>query len=381
MNMGNMIDYLEWRGDITLDISPFNEIDNLLLSCVSYGEFDGIVPVEGEGEIELCDVVTKFFELHSPEELKADQSFINWVPEMLRQMAKTDRFGHMILRNYINILDYEKELQFSAVEILPGDGTSFVSFKGTDDMIVAWKEDFNLSYRTIPADFEAALYLNRIHGQTDMPIRVGGHSKGGNLAVYASSYCYYRIRDRIEAIYCNDGPGFHEGFKNSRELEESAGKIRRYIPENSIIGMLLEHKAAPIIVESDETGLMQHNPVSWQVSCKEFVRREELGEIGKLFDSTFREWIGSVDAPNRMKFIEDMFSVLESAGTPYLSHVMYGGLKTSLKMTAKLTELDPASKEIIEKLIRIMLNELDTRRKERKKIISFLAPPEDKEES
>ena len=260
--MGNIMDYISWRGDLSFAQSPFNEVDNLILACFSYVNLDGIPAVSGKKGIELKKLVKEFKKLHTIKELEADKSFIRLAPFMMFEMAESVRFGKCVIRNYANEIVTEAEQQFSAVEIVLEDGTSYVSFRGTDDTIIGWKEDFNLSTGVVPAQERAVEYMERISDKASGMLRVGGHSKGGNLAIYGSVMCK-SAHDKILEIYSNDGPGFSKEFQESPETAEMMPKIIRIIPEYSIIGTLLEHEKQPIIVASTSRGLPQHDGFSW----------------------------------------------------------------------------------------------------------------------
>ena len=181
--MGNIMDYINWRGDLSFEQSKFNEVDNLILACFSYGNLDGIPAVAEQKGIELKNLAEEFMKLHTMEELEADKSFIRLAPFMMLEMAETNRFGNSVIRNYVNEIVTEAEQQFAAVEIVLEDGTSYVSFRGTDDTIIGWKEDFNLSTGVVPAQERAVEYVRRVSENTSGMLRVGGHSKGGNLAI------------------------------------------------------------------------------------------------------------------------------------------------------------------------------------------------------
>ena len=147
-----MIDYLTWRGDLPFSKDPFNSIDAALLSSLSYIDFTDVVPAKGMGKVTMREAARVFFKLHSEEELAKDKSFINFCPSILRALANSDRFKGAMLSNFVDDTDIGREIQFGALEIETSDGIAFISFRGTDDRIIGWKEDFNLSYMTVPAE-------------------------------------------------------------------------------------------------------------------------------------------------------------------------------------------------------------------------------------
>ena len=348
--MGNIMDYISWRGDLTFAQSPFNEVDNLILACFSYVNLDRIPAVTRQKGIELKKLVKEFKKLHTIKELEADKSFIRLAPFMMFDMAESVRFGNCVIRNYVNEIVTEAEQQFSAVEIVLDDGTSYISFRGTDDTIIGWKEDFNLSTGVVPAQERAVEYMQRISDKASGMLRVGGHSKGGNLAIYGSVMCK-SVHDKILEIYSNDGPGFSKEFQESHETAEMMPKIIRIIPEYSIIGTLLEHEKQPIIVASTSRGLLQHDGFSWEVQGPGLVRRDSLNKTALRFVEILHKWIDGMDMEQKRLLIEDLFATLQASGYENLSEVQSGGIKSLAAMVKRLDKFAPESRGMMQELL------------------------------
>lgn len=348
--MGNIMDYISWRGDLTFAQSPFNEVDNLILACFSYVNLDRIPAVTRQKGIELKKLVKEFKKLHTIKELEADKSFIRLAPFMMFEMAESVRFGNCVIRNYVNEIVTEAEQQFSAVEIVLDDGTSYISFRGTDDTIIGWKEDFNLSTGVVPAQKRAVEYMQRISDKASGMLRVGGHSKGGNLAIYGSVMCK-SVHDKILEIYSNDGPGFSKEFQESPETAEMMPKIIRIIPEYSIIGTLLEHEKQPIIVASTSRGLLQHDGFSWEVQGPGLVRRDSLNKTALRFIEILHKWIDGMDTEQKRLLIEDLFATLQASGCENLSEVQSGGIKSLAAMVKRLDKFAPESRGMMQELL------------------------------
>ena len=348
--MGNIMDYISWRGDLTFAQSPFNEVDNLILACLSYVNLDRIPAVTRQKGIELKKLVKEFKKLHTIKELEADKSFIRLAPFMMFEMAESVRCGNCVIRNYVNEIVTEAEQQFSAVEIVLDDGTSYISFRGTDDTIIGWKEDFNLSTGVVPAQERAVEYMQRISDKASGMLRVGGHSKGGNLAIYGSVMCK-SVHDKILEIYSNDGPGFSKEFQESPETAEMMPKIIRIIPEYSIIGTLLEHEKQPIIVASTSRGLLQHDGFSWEVQGPGLVRRDSLNKTALRFIEILHKWIDGMDMEQKRLLIEDLFATLQASGYENLSEVQSGGIKSLAAMVKRLDKFAPESRGMMQELL------------------------------
>lgn len=348
--MGNIMDYISWRGDLSFEQSQFNEVDNLILACFSYVNLDGISAVTKQKGIGLKKLTKEFMKLHTMKELEADKSFIRLAPFMMMEMAKSVRFGKCVVRNYVNDIVTEAEQQFAAMEIVLEDGTSYVSFRGTDDTIIGWKEDFNLSTGVVPAQKRAIEYLQKISEHTDGMLRVGGHSKGGNLAIYGSVMCK-SAHEKILEIYSNDGPGFSREFQELPETKEMMPKIIRIIPEYSIIGTLLEHEKEPVIVASSSKGLLQHDAFSWEVQGPALVRRDSLNKTALRFIEILHKWIDGMDMEQKRLLIEDLFATLQASGYENLSEVQSGGLKSLAAMVKRVEKFAPESRGMMQDLL------------------------------
>lgn len=354
--MGNIMDYLEWRGDLTLEREPFCEVDNLLMSYLAYVRMDGIAPSPGEPPKSLKEISEEFFRIHSEEYLKKEKSLTRLAWKVMPKMLETERFGGVRIRNYVNYISQKNEVQFCAMEILLDDGTSFVAYRGTDDTIVGWKEDFAMVTGEVPAQATAVEYLNYVGHSCECELRVGGHSKGGNLAVYAAAQCEPEIQNRITVIYNNDGPGFRREFLESPGLAMIQSRIVRIVPESSIVGLLLLHNIKPQIIRSTQNGAMQHDGITWEVLGNRFVRAEEISMASAVFDKTLKKWMDEIEEPQRGAFIDDLFSVLEAPGVETFTELQNGGLRSLKEILSKIEDLQPESKKIVQQLLKGFLS-------------------------
>ena len=337
--MSNVLDYLTWRGDLTLAQDPFNSIDALLLSCLSYVDLKGIVPGTGDGRITMEEAAEKFFAMHSEEELAQDKTFTNYAPSLLKALAATERFKGAYLQNFVDDTDVSRLIQFAALEIDTSDGYAFVSYRGTDDAIIGWKEDFYLSFMTVPAEDEASLYLMEILHSRSEKIRIGGHSKGGHLAIYAAVTAPTSLVDRIEQIYNFDGPGFNHEAMETEPFKRIIPKITKIIPQTSIIGRLLENTVAPTVIRSTELGMMQHNPMTWQLEGKNFEECEGTDTISDAFDDAMTGWLNEMTFEDRKVFVDELFSVFEASGCDCLSDLTKVGVKGTRAMIDRMRQI------------------------------------------
>ena len=365
--MGNIMDYISWRGDLSFEQSQFNEVDNLILACFSYVNLDGISAVTKQKGIGLKKLTKEFMKLHTMKELEADKSFIRLAPFMMMEMAKSVRFGKCVVRNYVNDIVTEAEQQFAAMEIVLEDGTSYVSFRGTDDTIIGWKEDFNLSTGVVPAQKRAIEYLQKISEHTDGMLRVGGHSKGGNLAVYAACNSSEKIINRIIEIYNNDGPGFNQEILEIPEYQKIAKKIKKFVPEGCVFGIMLEYLEEMIVVKSDAKGLMQHSGFTWQIEGTHFVESKAINAESQAMDTAFKSWLVKVDEETRKNAVECLFSIIEAAGIKKINDFSEKTFTHLIVALKELKNMDSESRNALIQFFKVLLVENNNSRKEYKK--------------
>lgn len=309
----NILDYLDWRGDIKFKERGFNEVDNLIFSTLAYVEMDGLIDEKGT---EISEVYEKY------KSAKYDQSnmIINPAP-LLERTAKSERYKNVLVKYYVSKIDAEKQLQFSAVTFEFAEN-AYIAFRGTDNTLVGWHEDCNMSYLPQTAgQCEAANYLNEVSEKIKCDFIVGGHSKGGNFAVYASAFCCSDIKSRILKVYSNDGPGFNNTIANSQEYLSVIPKTEHIITDSSIVGILLSSKSKSKVIKSSAMGFDQHNPYTWNVFCTEFEKAEGLSQASIFMDTTTSRWIDSLSDESKKILIDSVFDSLESSGATTLNDI------------------------------------------------------------
>ena len=353
--MANISDYLDWRGDIPMSVDPFNEVDNLVLAELAYTDFADIVPPPSKEHqyVTLQDACEMFFSMYSEEEIMEKNSTTKVAPFLMKKMIKSKRFESMLLMDYVNEIDEENQTQFSVISFLLPDDTIFVSFRGTDNTIVGWKEDFNMSflYQT-QGQIRAARYLDDWCGDTTQKLRLGGHSKGGNFAVYAAAFCHPRIQERIVQVYSNDGPGFLKKITEQPQYQKMLPKVISTIPESSIVGMLLENELDHRVVKSSQSGAMQHDAMSWEVLGNHFVFAENLAESSIMLDKTLKNWIYGLEPEEREEFVNILFDTLQSTGATTLDELVANKMAMMNNISKTLSELSPEKQQVLRDVIK-----------------------------
>ena len=314
--MAGLFDYLDWRGDLTFEEAEFNEVDSMILAWLSYVALDGVVPEECSEHtaITIEEASAQFVKTHDVEKiLKETVSFTKSSVLMLQKLALCNRFRSLKLTGFVNHIDYKKETQFCAMTVLLGKNRYAVVFRGTDEHLISWKEDFNMSFLpVIPAQNMALSYLEGVAARIRGKFYVCGHSKGGNLAVYAGVRAAFQVRRKILEIYNHDGPGFYDLNGLGNAFEEMLPKIHTYVPETAVVGMLLEHAGEPVVVKSSGRGLFQHDAASWEILGPKFVTVDKVSDTSRMINDILKNWLKETSNEERAVFVDTLYKILET---------------------------------------------------------------------
>lgn len=358
--MPNILDYLDWRGDLEFQRDPLNEVDNLVFSVLSYMDFAGAVPtLEEAGSVSLADAAETLKQM--PEQITAPitSAFFSRLPVLLEKCAGSARYRDVRLSHYVNRVSFDEAEQFSALVFSTDDTTHFVAFSGTDDTLVGWKEDLEMSFRdVVPAQRSAVEYLDLVMSHLPGVFYLGGHSKGGNLAVFAGANISSEMQPSILLMYNNDGPGFQRAVIESPGYQRVANKILTFLPKSSVVGMLLNQSGHYHVVDSDETGFMQHNAFSWEVIGRTFVYQEGLSTASLKFNSALREWLDTVSLEEREDFVTVLFTILEATGARTLKDFTQDKLTNAKAMIATFKQLEPETQGLMKSLLETFFSEI-----------------------
>ena len=301
--MANIMDYLVWRGDVPLAHAPFNDIDGLILAALSYLNYPGTPSPLGDMAV------------HTGPAPRREINFVHDTRALLSAAGMTERFSGMVIHHPVSVLDGERDIQFAAVTIDLPDGRHYVAFRGTDNTIVGWREDFTMAFESpVPAQRAALQYLTEMAALLPGEILTGGHSKGGNLALYAASHAPVQVQERIRCVWCFDGPGLDDATIASPGYAAIARRIRSFVPRSSVVGMLLAYHPEYTVVKSNSVSVLQHDVFTWQVLGTTFETVTELDTSSQLVDQTVHEWLSRVSPEQRRLFVNTLFDLPEATG-------------------------------------------------------------------
>ena len=351
--MADLFDYLKWRGDLDFSQSPLNPVDSLIFSQLSYLPFDDIVPYpDKKDSISIGYAADLLNEKLNNQKKSPDKLTLLFKkdPELLNALASSNRFGNCKLSGFVNLVDIDREIQFSALCINISSKSAFIAFRGTDLNIVGWKEDFNMSFvDVIPAQLEAVAYLEKMASKIKGSFFIGGHSKGGNLAVYAAANCHKSIKKRIIDIYSFDAPGFHKKILTSEGFAQIKNKIRSFVPQSSVVGMFFEHGCDYNIVKSVKFGILQHELYSWEVTHNDLVYVDDVSLGSRFVDKTVKEWIAGQNKEQREQFLNALYTILESSEVKSLQELETSWFKAVGRMLKTFGSIDENKKQLIQK--------------------------------
>ena len=342
--MNNLANYIKWRGDLGFDISPLNEVDAIIFSELVYLDFSGYTEKTSLPLYKINNLYIKD---------KREQNFYNMaakdIVKLLAQSGSCDRFKNIAVSDYAAYDCDDNPMQFGACTFKFDADKIFVAFRGTDNTLTGWKEDCMIAVSdNIPSQLNAAAYLNMVANKySDCEIYIGGHSKGGNLAIYAAVNAFTEIKDRIKAVYNNDGPGFSKEFIESAQYKEISDRINTFVPQSSFVGMLLEHDEDYIIVKSANHSFWQHDAFSWHVVGNHFIHLDEDTKSIRFAEKNMKELINGLTNEQKKQIIDSAFEIMAEGGKITFEDIRKAGIKNIPDMIKAFNKIDDNSKKAL----------------------------------
>jgi len=348
---GNVYDYLAWRGDLSFAKSEFNAVDGLIFTMFSY------IPYQDYGDFKgktLREAITALQGIPAKEKMRIIYTVQDTVAAFLDEAVTSHRFCDIKLLDYVDEYREDRDEQFAAITLQLPDNTIYIAFRGTDDSLVGWKEDFNLAFiNGIPSQIAAANYAQKIYDTYRMPLRLGGHSKGGNLSVWAGAHLSPMAKDQLLQIFSFDGPGFLDEFLESQKYQDIQNKILSFIPESSIVGILMGH-CDYLVIRSTNLLVFQHDPLSWNIIGNHFEYVQERSEAGKKMEEMVNHLLTTMDKEEVSSLVDKIFDILEDTDAKTLEDLK----DQKLKLFATIPKLIRLKKGTIRHRIAIDLNKM-----------------------
>lgn len=348
--MGNLITYVQQYGAQTFEDKSLTDIDVLVLTEIVYLPFDEIVPKSFDvtEAISLNQLGKEFEKIKEKEHENNPFMITSERIELLEVVSKSQRYKDIKVFGFMNDIDDELTKQFAAVCYQWEEESRWIIFRGTDESLTGWKEDFMMTYSDlIPAQTDAIEYLRKQAELFSGSLNISGHSKGGNLSLYASAMQEETVQDRIKQIYCWDAPGVHRSILGTEGYQRVVSKAKRYIPQDSIVGLMLESQVPYHIIESQGSGISQHSALMWNIEEDHFVELTELTKNSQLTDQTFKQWTEVVSDEDLKLFFDTFFELIFEMGVETVNDVYYNFRMYMQKFFEKAYQMNPEKREVL----------------------------------
>ncbi|HEM5183890.1 TPA: DUF2974 domain-containing protein [Streptococcus suis] len=355
--MPNLLTYIEDTQYDSFYDQPLNKLDILALTELSYLPFDRLVPASFTETGIRLDHLAEQFEATYQNDFPPFSMVTKNRLALFALLAKSIRFKSIKVFGFVDDYQLDQEQQFSAISYRLDRQTILTAFRGTDDTIIGWKEDFHMTYMDeIPAQRAASGYLETLMASQNGNFYIAGHSKGGNLALYAACQQATDQQDRILAIYPFDSPGLHKKHLDAPGYKNIQDRIHPIIPQNSIVGMMLETPENAQIVQSNTLGILQHISFSWEVDGSDFKLAPALTSDSLQTDQALKTWTASLTDDELRDFFDLFFGIFIKAGIERFSDITVNPLQKLQEMDRLRKEFSPQEAEMVDKLIRLLFD-------------------------
>lgn len=351
--MPNIQDYALEIGSTPLEREPFTVLDSLILTQIVYMPFEGLLD-EPDSRATIGQAWDFLLEQY-PNNL--DDRYQKKRYNLTKACAQGQRYRGWVIHDYRNIISDELQTQFAAFAVTLDDGSEYIAFRGTDLTLAGWKEDFNMSFLTpVPAQSMSVHYVEQIFEKTGAPMMLGGHSKGGNLALYSAINVNDATRDQITRVYSFDGPGLDEKAMNKESYRQIQQRVQSVLPRSSVVGMLMSYHPVYTVVRSDTIGILQHDAMTWQVKGDHFDTVDRLDLTGQITDRTLHDWIGGMTAQDRQQLVGSIFKVVDTTNAQTLNELIDDFTQNASLLVTAMRQVDPQLRKSLRSLLRCFLS-------------------------
>lgn len=357
--MKNMLDYIKEFGHVSFEERAFSEIDALVLTELEYLPLEKVVPSDENGEnFVTVKEIAEYMQEHKQELFDENPMMITEERHEVSQViVDAPRFQSLKFFGVVSVWDKDTTKQFAAVTVEVEPSVRLVIYRGTDETLIGWKEDFLMTYSPlVAAQTDAKEYLAKQASLWGGDLMISGHSKGGNLAIYAAATQEEDVQLRIVDIFCFDSPGLYRSVLETKGYQNIVPLAMRYIPQDSLVGLMLESEVPYVIVKSNATGAMQHSAMTWEIEDGQFIKMEKLTKNSQLNDQTFKKWTESVSDEELELFWNVFFELLFSVGIDTVND-LYGQFMHYVQEFLKAAgDMDEEKRELLTRIALLLVS-------------------------
>lgn len=353
--MKNIIDYVRDSGELGFDVKPFCAADSVVLSQLAYLQFDAAKGMKDKPRdaVRLAETIP----MRGIPALVQGTFMPAKNEKLLLAILESERFREIKCYAHVSELDQQTQKQFSATTFLLPTGVHYAAFRGTDATIIGWKEDLNMAFLSaVPAQEAAVRYLDGIAKSARDILLTGGHSKGGNLALYASLKSAPETRKRLRGIYNHDGPGFREDLLKDEVYQSLLGMVQSTIPRDSVVGMLLQHDARYRVVECASIGLFQHDLFTWGVEHGDLLYAGTLSTTSMVLAKSLEEWLSKLDTTQRERFIDVLTQVMDATRLETVTELPKSWRKAAQDAIKAIKDIDVETRNFIDEIFHLFMD-------------------------
>ena len=357
--MKNMLDYIKEFGHVSFEERAFSEIDALILTELEYLPLEKVVPSDVKGELfATVKDIAEYMKEHKQELFDENPMMMTEERHEVSQVVATaPRYQGLKFFGVVSEWDKDTTKQFASITVEVEPSVRLVIFRGTDDTLIGWKEDFLMTYSPlVAAQTDAKEYLAKQASLWGGDLMISGHSKGGNLAIYAAATQAEDVQLRIVDIFCFDSPGLYRSVLETKGYQNIVPLAMRYIPQDSLVGLMLESEVPYVIVKSNATGAMQHSAMTWEIEDGQFIKMEKLTKNSQLNDQTFKKWTESVSDEELELFWNVFFELLFSVGIDTVND-LYGQFMHYVQEFLKAAgNMDEEKRELLTRIALLLVS-------------------------
>lgn len=342
--MGKIFEYVRKYGDYTFQEKAFNDVDNLVLCALFYIDLTNTIVNDGEYTLEV--VGRDYLEKTSFKEVSKRGISQRNAYMLLKLLITKARYKKIILSDYV--YDINPNKMFGAITFKITNNLSYICFEGTDEQISGWREDGELAYRfPVESQVDAINYVNRHVSLLGPKVIIGGHSKGGNLALISAMYLSYLKKLKVLKVYSNDGPGLRKKEMESKQYRQIKNKYIHFVPENSVVGVMLRSDTFDV-VKTTKKSIISHLIINWIIEDDKVVDGTMTEKSKKLYNSMI-SWLDKHNDEEREKTIDSVFNVLSECKITTVPSIMK--IESVIKILQNLNTIDKQTKDLLKDLI------------------------------